>query len=568
MTLLWPWMLWLALVPLGAVFLGILWERFRRAPNMIERLPHVLKGGVDRGRLRFSPGFSSDRVLPWRLWIAFLLVVLALARPQFGEAVHPAGASGEVMIALDLSQSMLARDVRPSRLERARALALGVIDDLPGQKIGLVGFAGTAYLLASPNEDNAIVRGFLPMLNPDHIAVQGSDFAALLDVASSSFSDGSVGRTLILLSDGEAEQGVSWRGRIDALRSKNIRVISAGLGTSAGGPIPVPGGTALRDRNGTQVLSRLNAALQGELGRATGGAYLENPVERELIAHVRSAITAGTSSKGPPQAEVRRADQFPWFLGGALLFLAWSAVREWSSRPRLRRGLQLGLAGFGALLGTSGPVQSQDSRTQQLSVVDMRGIEEDPLEASTKLVSRLVTKPQLDAADYRALADTAIRYGEVHRGHGHALAEGVLRDGLSAVIYGRRLDPERTDWQVAELKLKRLLEPPPPVPEADDSPPDPANEPIAGALQTPIADNQQNGKQEPGDQDKQAASGQQDMQSVGGGRRDVYDPAEWQDASLVQPLSELEKLRAADSPAALFRLMQRGDVGRKREQYW
>jgi len=566
MTLLWPWMLWLALVPPVAIVIGRLLQRFRQAPEGIEDLPHILKGRVDRGRLYFGSSFSET--FPWRLWIGFLLVVLALARPQFGEATQSGDASGEVVIALDLSRSMLVRDIRPSRLERARTLAVDLVDKMPGQRIGLVGFAGAAYLLAPPNEDHAIVLGFLPTLNPDHIAAQGSDFAVLLDVAASIFSQERRGKTLIILSDGEAEQESSWRGRLGLFRSKNIRVISVGLGTVPGGPIPGQDGAPLRDRGGTQILSRLNTALLGELAKATDGRYLENPSERDLIARIRSTIAADTSSKQAPAEQVSRADQFPWFLGVALMFLIWSATREWTSRPRIRRGMQLGVAGVGALLGLSGPVQSQDSRTQQLSVVDMRGIEEDPLEASTKLVSTLIAKSRLDAGDYQALAETAIRYGEVHRGHGHALADGVLRDGLAAVMRGRRLDPKHTDWQAAERKLERLLEPPPPVPEADDSPPDPANEPVAGTLQTPIADNQQNGdgKKKPGDPNRQSASGQ-DMQTIGGGRRDVYDPAEWQDASLVQPLSELEKLRASDSPAELFRLMQHGDA-REREQYW
>jgi hypothetical protein len=271
-----------------------------------------------------------------------------------------------------------------------------------------------------------------------------------------------------------------------------------------------------------------------------------------------------------------KADRFAWFLGAALLLLAWSAAREHPAKPNLRRRSakaagQAGVALSAVLLLGMLPPQRSEAAKPFLTETDLQG-EEEPLKHLSEVVDRLLREDDLRAADYLEVVEAATRYGEIHRGHGHPIQEGVLRDGLVAVEQGRRLDPALADWAKAKAKLERLLVPPPPVPMDDPSPPDPANEPMDAAGQAPVPgeDGKDSGPDgAPNDAEKPTA-GEQGLQNVGGSQRDVFDPSEWQNAALVQPLDQLERLRGTDSPAELFQMMQRpAPKGTRRtEQSW
>lgn len=572
-----PWMLPLTLVPAAALAFA-LW----RGREMEDgRWPNIRRGEAIFGRIRFDRREWNASRFPWRFWLAFLFAVLALARPQWGQSPMAADpARGELLIALDLSRSMLAADASPSRLEQARGLAQRVSQDMAGRKVGLIGFAGAAYLLAGANEDQAVLRAFLAKIAPHHIATQGTDFAALLDTAMAGFGAADEPHCLLLLSDGEAESS-DWRTRLPELMRRGIRVIALGMGTEDGAEILVDGGRPLRDGVGTPVHSRLQPADLKALAAATGGSYLAEPTQEQAVQAVTSAMDARVSGTQGESDGFQRADRFLWFITAALVLLLWSAAREWPARPRLR-GVRTPLTVLAAGVALTTPylirpdgLHAQDAPSGMIKAMldpDLHGQEPDPLLTVRQVVARLIAKPALDAGDYLALAEAATRYGEVHRGHAHPISEGVLRDGLQAVSAGRALDPKRADWAALQAKLNRLLQPPPPPPDDGTGPPDPANEPIEANRNQPVPGD----RPPPGDQSGQQEEGQQgdgdeqDSRSVGGGRRDVYDPKEWNDPSLVQPLSTLEKLRRADSPAELFRLMQPPlpRSARSRSQTW
>ncbi|MGQ3018776.1 hypothetical protein, partial [Phenylobacterium sp.] len=250
------------------------------------------------------------------------------------------------------------------------------------------------------------------------------------------------------------------------------------------------------------------------------------------------------------------ADQFVWFAAAALILLAWSAASEVPAHPRLRTPRApaltraLLLAAFALTLAPAGLSLAQGPL---LTEADLQG-EEDPLLQMRGLAEELLGRRRLSAADYRRISEVAIRYGEVHRGHGHALEDGVMRDGLAAVALGRKLDPDLADWAAAEARLNHLLTPPPPVPMEDPGPADPANEPMGATGQQPVAGEDAGpGGDEPGEDGQQEpTAGEQGLQNVGGSTSDQFDPAEWSNPALVQPLDTLRRLRAADSPGELF----------------
>lgn len=570
MTLLWPHMLWFALVPIIGVLAS--WSRARGQGRVSPDgdSGQIRRGEVAAGAVRFRSPARKARTPSWRFWSAFLLVTIALARPQFGdERRQNEDASAEVVIALDLSRSMLAKDVLPSRLERARAIARALADALPERRVGLLGFEGSADLLAPPSEDRALLSAFLSTIRPDDLAQQGTNFAALADVAGAAFSPNASARTLVVLSDGEAEP-TPWQDRIAALRRNHVHVISVRLGTADGAHIPTPAGQPLRDRNGALVLTKSRALPLRQLSDGTGGDYLENSDGSELASRARALGLSQDRPDGQDAGTVESQDRFQWFLIAALALLAWSVIVEWPAKPRLRR-----LRGRPAMAVVASALLTIALALPQISgaappLMDFG--EPEPLNKVNAVVARLVTKRSLDARDYLDLTNAAIDYGQVHRGHGHPISEGVLRDGLLAVEMGRRLDPRLTNWGAAEQRLKRLLVPPPASKDRGNDPADPANEPLEGRRELPVpSDNSQQQKGDgSGKNDSTRTPPADGMQTIGGRRRDVYDPAEWRDPSLVQPLYLLEKLRENSTPSELFRRMQqhRSTARRNTDQSW
>lgn len=562
MSFLWPWMLLLALVPASLLAAQLFMERRRRVTSgSPDPLPAVRRAFVQGSRVRALPADTTQRRIPWRFWLGFLLIVVALARPQWGMESDPASKPGEMVIALDLSRSMLATDSLPNRLERARTVANRLVDETPGGSIGLIGFAGAAYVLAAPSEDRTLLRTFLPAIRPEHMVLQGSNFASLTDAALNAFSPKATSRTLVLLSDGEAEP-TPWRTRLPDLQAKGIRVVAVGFGTVAGAHILV-GGRDIANAAGTAVTSHLNADSLREIARMTGGAYLDAAQSRELAAKVRDVSSQAGMANGDHKQQTR-PDRFGWFLAAALLMLTWSATREWLAVPRMasmridwRRGAPASAIMVSAL-ATTPPEALEPVAIKPPSItLELHGTEPDPLLVIKGIVAHMLGERTPTAQEYMALAQAAVRYGEVHRQHAHVLQLGVMRDGLAAIDTGRALDPGLPGWDDAHRRLIRLLRDPPPVNQPDKSPPDPANDPVDAKKNMPIPDPRQTpDSQKDGKQDKNQANQDQDSRKVGGTQRNQAEAAEWQVPSLVKPLYALQKLRGTDSPGELFRLIQ------------
>lgn len=561
MTFQWPYMLLLGLAPLLILFL----QRSREG-GQPDPFPHIKSGSVERGQVRFASRPGSRRNVHWRFWAAMMMAVIALSRPQWGRSEQASYVpAAEMLIALDLSRSMLGKDVAPTRLERARLLAAEVAAGLPGHKIGLIGFAGSAHLLAPPSDERNLYNSFLSDLLPGHVVDQGTNFASLFEVAVASFSPAAAQRTLLILSDGEAESG-QWRDRLRQLSAKDVKGITIGVGTAEGAIVPGPDGTPILDEAGSPILSRLDPGALREIADGLDGNYLDGARTGEVVRSVQ-AYLVNSAAAADGSSELRKAEQFAWFLGAALLFLAWSASREWVARPRIRRmatpvagaaAICLAVLGSGAFLRPNAAVAADDLHE-----------EDDPLETVLATAARLVKKSRLNADDYLEFANAATRYGEVKRGLAKPLSEGVLHDGLAAIERGRRLNPALDEWQDLEAKLKRLLVPPPPVPEDGSTPPDPANEPVDASREAPVPELGKDEPPEDGEEkDAEGPAEKQGTQTVGGSRRDVYVEGDWGDSSLATPLYQLEQIRGTGSPAELFRLMQKPTQAEDEGQEW
>ena len=199
-----PHVLWFCLIPLGL----LLWEltRARRAAELAP--PKILRAeaGLDSLLLSTSRSAPSTSASHARLYFfaGLLLAIVALARPQWGRVDEPVfDQSREILIAIDLSRSMLTPDVRPSRLDRAKLLTQSLLEKLSGERVGLVSFAGTAFLQSPLSSDYEILREFLPAMGPDFLPEGGTNYRALLETSLAAFGSGTADRFLIVLSGGE-----------------------------------------------------------------------------------------------------------------------------------------------------------------------------------------------------------------------------------------------------------------------------------------------------------------------------------------------------------------------------
>ena len=213
----------------------------------------------------------------WLTFSALALTIFMLARPQFGSKMETVKRSGvEAVIALDISNSMLAEDVTPSRLEKAKKLISRLVDTFNNDKVGMIVFAGEAFTQLPITSDYVSAKMFLESINPSLITTQGTDIGAAIRLAMKSFTpnDG-VGRAFVVITDGENHEG----GAIEAAKEaaeKNMQVFILGIGSPDGSPIPEERGSNhfRKDKDGNVIVTRLNEQMCQEIAKAGNGMYI------------------------------------------------------------------------------------------------------------------------------------------------------------------------------------------------------------------------------------------------------------------------------------------------------
>ena len=206
---------------------------------------------------------------------AITILIFMIARPQVGSKISHEKREGiEVLIALDISNSMLAQDVIPSRLEKSKLLIEDLVDHFTNDKVGLVVFAGDAFVQLPITNDYISAKMFLQNINPSLITTQGTDLARAISLSQSCFTQREhIGRAIIVITDGEDHEG----GALEAAREaykKGINVFILGVGTSKGAPIPDGNGGYLKDNGGQTVLSALNEQMCQQVAKAGNGVYI------------------------------------------------------------------------------------------------------------------------------------------------------------------------------------------------------------------------------------------------------------------------------------------------------
>lgn len=206
---------------------------------------------------------------------AVTLVCVMLARPQMGSKISNEKRSGiETIICLDISNSMLAEDVLPSRLDKSKMLVENLVDNFTNDKIGLVVFAGDAFVQLPITSDYVSAKMFLQNTTPSLISTQGTDIARAINLATASFTQQkNVGRAVILITDGEDHEGGAIEAAKDA-KKKGINVFILGVGSTKGAPIPLGNGDYLKDNTGNTVMTALNEQMCQQVAHAGSGTYI------------------------------------------------------------------------------------------------------------------------------------------------------------------------------------------------------------------------------------------------------------------------------------------------------
>ena len=252
--------------------------------------------------------------------LAFLFFVLGLSRPQLGARLQERETNGvEIMIALDVSNSMLAQDYSPSRLERAKLAISRLVDKLAGDRIGLVIFAGESFVQLPITTDYVSAKAFLKSVNPGSIPIQGTATADALMTCARSFSTQSEkSRAIILISDGEDHEGNVLE-TAESIAQEGIKIYCIGVCSSKGEPIPMDG-DMLRDKDGNIVVTRLDEATLKEIASAGGGEYVRAAAGEFGLNPIIDDIRTIEASKLKSVVFEDFDEQYMYFFGIALLF--------------------------------------------------------------------------------------------------------------------------------------------------------------------------------------------------------------------------------------------------------
>ncbi len=289
----------------------------------------VQKRFVDKELLKkLSPTRSLFKSVLKVLVICLAIACLsfALVNPKIGTKIETVKREGvDIVFALDVSKSMLAEDIAPNRLEKAKQLITQIINNLAGDRIGIIGYAGSAFPQVPITSDFSSAKLFLSGMNTDMVSSQGTAITQAIEMAETFYDDEEqTNRVLFIISDGEDHQGNISEIAEEAAK-KGIRIFTIGVGTLEGGPIPIKENGVLqyykRDQNNEQVITRLDEEKLEEIAKTTNGEYIDGSNTKAVVDRVK-AILGGMDKK---EFEAKQftdfKDQFQWFLAGALFLL-------------------------------------------------------------------------------------------------------------------------------------------------------------------------------------------------------------------------------------------------------
>lgn len=315
----------LALVPILVGF--SIWALRRRRRDLRRFLSAELVGRLAFGR-------SMEREVTKTILIAagLLLLSLALARPQWGMRLEPMVVRGiDIIIALDASDSMLAEDLRPNRLARAKSAAVELIERLPLDRVGVVGFAGSAEVECPLTPDHEAARMFLDTIDPRRVSVAGTALGEAIRTSMAAFGPANRRlKVIVIITDGEDHQEEALKAAREAADQGAV-IYTLGVGSGRGEPVPVRSADGSlrgykKDAEGRVVTSQINETLLSELARAGRGRYYRLSGDQQEVSRLSDEIAAFERQAREVGQQSRREDRYQLPLAAAFLLLGLEAL--------------------------------------------------------------------------------------------------------------------------------------------------------------------------------------------------------------------------------------------------
>ena len=329
----------LAFIPLLIIFF-YLFVRWRK--KTIDKL------GVFQTVAKMMPMSSLFKV-KLKFWIYILALtslILALANPQFGSKLEEVKREGiDIMIAIDLSNSMLAEDLPPNRIERAKQSISRMIDRLEGDRIGLVVFAGDAYVQLPITTDYSAAKLFLSTINTEIISTQGTAIGKAIDLCINSFDfKNGQSKSIIIITDGENHEDDAKEKAKEASK-KGVVVHTIGMGSEEGGPIPLKNRRGQiqsyqKDKNGETVITKLNEEMLKQIASSGKGSYIRANSTKSGLDALFNEINKMEKNKIDSKVFTDYKDRFQWLLGLSIILLILEILllerkNKWSNKIQL-----------------------------------------------------------------------------------------------------------------------------------------------------------------------------------------------------------------------------------------
>lgn len=308
----------LLLIPIGLVAQNkyVKWQTEKQAEFGTEKAIQKLlvNASNQKQRLKFTLQL-----------MAVFFIVLALVNPKLGSKLETVNAKGvEIVFAIDVSKSMLCKDVAPDRLEKTKQIITQIINSIGSDRVGIVAYAGSAYPVLPMTTDYELAKMFTQSVNTDLISSQGTAIESAVQTSVDFFDNPTSGKAIVLFSDGEDHENANFD--VSKLtKDKNVKIITVGIGTPNGGNIEYVDEFGFqqvkKDQNGQVVITKLNDQVLQKIASESKGTYVyENQISK-AVSSIKSALSNVEQQEFKAQQLAQKQSQFQWFLGIAFLLL-------------------------------------------------------------------------------------------------------------------------------------------------------------------------------------------------------------------------------------------------------
>ena len=267
---------------------------------------------------------SSLKLLLLLLGIASL--TLGLVNPKMGTKLETVKREGvDIVFALDVSKSMLAEDIAPNRLEKAKRLVSEIINQLASDRIGIIAYAGQAFPQLPITTDYGAAKMFLQSMNTDMLTSQGTAIDQAIELASTYYDhEDQTNRVLFIISDGEDDSEGSTLGAVEEATEQGIRIFTIGVGKSKGAPIPLKVNGVVeslkKDANGEVVITKMNQQVLEDIADEGNGEYIDGSNTEEAVEFIKEQLNQMDKKEFEAKQFAEYKDQYQWFLGAGLFF--------------------------------------------------------------------------------------------------------------------------------------------------------------------------------------------------------------------------------------------------------